>query len=99
MIHFLGLSEDSSSSILNQLQLSDGLFRVTCEDIITVVKSTEDKHEDKLFQILLRHQSYNTINIFFKRYADFWNCLAVEIQVHDYKISGFVCELQVESEL
>lgn len=47
MIHFLSLYEDSSRSVLNQLQLSDRIFRETCEETITVVKSTEDKCMDK----------------------------------------------------
>ncbi len=49
VIHPLGVSENSSSSILNQLQLSDGFFREAREDTITIVESTEDKCLDTFF--------------------------------------------------
>ena len=48
---------DLSSSVLNQLQLSDGVFRESCKDTITVVKSAKDKCVNKFLQILLRHKS------------------------------------------
>ncbi len=35
MIHFLGLRKDSSSSVLDQLQLPDQLFSETCGEAIT----------------------------------------------------------------
>ncbi len=52
------VSEDSSSSILNQLQLSDKLFRETCEVTVRIVEPTEDRCMDKFFQILLGHESF-----------------------------------------
>ncbi len=42
-----GLSEESSSSVLNLLQSSDRLFRDTCKDSVTVVEPAEDKNMEK----------------------------------------------------
>ncbi len=55
MIHFLGVSEDSSGSILKQLQLLDGVFKETCKYTVAIVEPTEDKCMDKFFQILFWH--------------------------------------------
>ena len=52
MIRFPGLSEDSSGSAVNELQLSSQLFKETCKDSVTVVEPTEDKHMDKLFFVV-----------------------------------------------
>ena len=53
MIHFLDLSEDSSSSVLNQLQLDDQFLRGTSKDTIALIKSNEDKCMVKFSKILL----------------------------------------------
>lgn len=53
MSSFLSFSEDAGSSILVQLQLSDWLFRPTCEDTVAIINLTKDKHMDELFTILL----------------------------------------------
>lgn len=42
MVHFLGVSEDLSDIVWNQLQLSNGLFSEICKDIVTIVKPTKD---------------------------------------------------------
>ncbi len=80
---------------LNQLQLSDGLFREACEDTITIVESAEDKCMDKFFQILLRHESFYPWYIFKVLVGWLCNCLNVTVQiqvwVHHYtQISGLV---------
>ena len=52
MVHSLGVSEDSGSSILNELQLFDGFFFFfwkTDENRITVVQSTENKSMERFF--------------------------------------------------
>ena len=63
LIHSLSVSEDSSSSVLNQLQLSNRCFSETCEDTITVVQSAEDKSMDKFrdvesFESLLQARTF-----------------------------------------
>lgn len=45
----LGLSEDSSCSVLTQLHLSNKLFREIYKDTVTVVGSTKDKCTDTVF--------------------------------------------------
>ena len=63
MIYFFGSCKDSSSSVLNQLQLSDGVFRESCKDavtVVTVVESAKDKCMDKFRQIPPRHKSSNS---------------------------------------
>lgn len=49
MVHFLGVSEDLSDIVWNQLQLSNGLFSEICKDVVTIVKPTKDKCMDTFF--------------------------------------------------
>ncbi len=81
MIHFFVVSEDSSSSVLNQLQLSDGLFREAHEDTVTIVESADNKNIDKFFQILLRHESFYPWYIFKVMVGRLCNCLNVAVQI------------------
>ena len=38
--------------------MSDGVFRESCKNTITVIESAEDKCLSKFLQILPRHKSY-----------------------------------------
>lgn len=49
MLHLCGSSENETSSVLNQLQLSV-LFRQTCKNTVVVIKAIKDKHMDEFFK-------------------------------------------------
>ncbi len=64
MLRFSGSSQNPGSSVLDELQLSNGLLWKAGEEIITVIHPACDKGMNKLLQILTANKTYNSCNVF-----------------------------------
>ncbi len=63
MLRFFGSSQNPGSSILDELQLSNGLLWKAGEETITIVHPAGDKGMNKFLQILTGNKS-NSCNVF-----------------------------------
>ncbi len=61
MLRFSGSSQNPCSSILDELQMSNGLL---VKETITIIHPAGDKGMDKFLQILTRNKTSNSCNVF-----------------------------------
>ncbi len=61
MLRFSGSSQNPGSSVLDELQMSNGLL---WKETITIIHPAGDKGMDKFLQILTRNKTSNSCNVF-----------------------------------
>ncbi len=61
MLIFSGSSQNPGSSVLDELQLSNGLL---CEETITIIHPAGDKGMNKFLQVLTGNKTSNSYNVF-----------------------------------
>ncbi len=64
MLIFSGSSQNPGSSVLDELQLSNGLLWKTGEETITIIHPAGDKGMNKFLQILTGNKTSNSCNVF-----------------------------------
>ncbi len=64
MLRFYCSSQYSGISVLDELQLSNGLLSKAGEDTITIIHSAGDKGMNKFLKILAGYKTSNSCNIF-----------------------------------
>ncbi len=64
MLRFSGSSQYPGSSVLDELQLSNGLHWKASEETITIIHSAGDKGMNKFFQVLTGNKTSNSCNVF-----------------------------------
>ncbi len=64
MLRFSGSSQNTCSSFLDELQLSNGLLWKVGEETITIIHPAGDKGMNKFIQILTGNKTSNSCNIF-----------------------------------
>ncbi len=60
MIRFFGSSQNPGSSILDELQMSNGLLWKAGEETITIIQPAGDKGMNKFLQILTGNKTSNS---------------------------------------
>ncbi len=73
MLRFSGSSQNPGSSVLDELQLSNGLLWKAGEETITIIHPAGDKGMNKFLQILTANKTSNSCNIF-EMICGFSNC-------------------------
>ncbi len=64
MLRFSGSSQNPGSSVLDELQLSNGLLWKAGEKTITLIHPAGDKGMNKFLQILTANKTFNSCNVF-----------------------------------
>ncbi len=64
MLRFSGSSQNSGSSVLDELQLSISLLWKAGEETITIIHTAGDKGMNKFLQILTANKTSNSCNVF-----------------------------------
>ncbi len=64
MLRFSGSSQNPGSSVLDELQLSNGLLRKPGEETITIIHPAGDKGMNTFLQILTGNKTYNYCIVF-----------------------------------
>ncbi len=64
MLRFSGSSQNPCSSVLDELQLFNGLLWKAGEETITIIHPAGDKRMNKFLQILTGNKTYNSCNVF-----------------------------------
>ncbi len=64
MHRFFGSSQNPGSSVLDELQLSNGLLWKAGEETITIIHPAGDKCMNKFLQILTGNKTSNSRNVF-----------------------------------
>ncbi len=64
MLRFSGSSQNPGSSVLDELQLSNGLLCKAGEETITIIHPAGDKDMNKFLQILTENKASNFCNVF-----------------------------------
>ncbi len=64
MIIFSGSSQNPSSSVLDELQMSNGLLWKAGEETITIIHPAGDKGTNKFLQILTGNKTSKSCNVF-----------------------------------
>ncbi len=64
MLRFSGSSQNPGSSILDELQLSNGLLWKAGEETITIIHPAGDKGMNKFLQVLTGNKTSNSCNLF-----------------------------------
>ncbi len=64
MLRFSGYSQYPGSSVLDELQLSNGLLWEAGEETITIIHPAGDKGMNKFLQILTGNKTSNSCNDF-----------------------------------
>ncbi len=64
MLKFSGSSQNPGSSVLDELQLSNGLFWKAGEETITIIHPAGDKDMNKFLQVLTGNKTSNSCNVF-----------------------------------
>ncbi len=62
MLRFSGSSQNPGSSVLDELQLSNGLLWKAGEETITIIQ--RDKGMNKFLQVLTGNKTSNSCNVF-----------------------------------
>ncbi len=71
MLRCSGSSQNPGSSVLDELQLSNGLL---CKDTITIIHPAGDKGMNEFLQILTGNKTSNSCNVFEKIVCWFSYC-------------------------
>ncbi len=64
MLRFSGSSQNPDSSVLDELQLSNGLLWKAGEETITIIHPAGDKGMNKFLQVLTGNKTSNSCNVF-----------------------------------
>ncbi len=64
MLRFSGSSQNPGSSVLDELQLSNGLLSKASEETITIIHPAGDKGMNMFLQILTGNKTFNFCNVF-----------------------------------
>ncbi len=64
MLRFSGSSQNPGSSVLDELQLSNGLLWKAGEETITIIHHAGDKGMNKFLQVLTGNKTSNSCNVF-----------------------------------
>ncbi len=64
MLRFSGSSQNPGSSVLDELQLSNGLLWKVGEETITIIHPAADKGMNKFLQVLTGNKTSNSCNVF-----------------------------------
>ncbi len=64
MLRFSGSSQNPGSSVVDELQLSNGLLWKAGEETITIIHPAGDKDMNKFIQILTANKTFNSCNVF-----------------------------------
>ncbi len=64
MLRFSGSSQNPCSSVLDELQLSNGLLCKAGEETITIIHPAGDKGMNMFLQILTGNKTFNFCNVF-----------------------------------
>ncbi len=64
MLRFSGSSQNPGSSVLDELQLSNGLLWKAGEETITIIHPAGDKGMNKFLQVLTGNKTSNSCNVF-----------------------------------
>ncbi len=64
MLRFSGSSQNPGSSVLDELQLSNGLLWKAGEETITLIHPAGDKGMNKFLQVLTGNKTSNSCNVF-----------------------------------
>ncbi len=64
MLIFSGSSQNPGSSVLDELQLSNGLLWKAGEETITIIHPAGDKGMNKFLQVLTGNKTSNSCNVF-----------------------------------
>ncbi len=64
MLRFSGSSQNPGSSVLDELQLSNGLLGKAGKETIAIIHPAGDKGMNKFLQILTGYKTSNSCNVF-----------------------------------
>ncbi len=64
MLIFSGSSQNPGSSVLDELQLSNGLLWKAGEETITIIHPAGDKGMNKFLQVMTGNKTSNSCNVF-----------------------------------
>ncbi len=64
MLRFSGSSQNPGSSVLDELQLSNGLLGKAGEETITIIHPAGDEGMNKFLQVLTGNKTSNSCNVF-----------------------------------
>ncbi len=64
MLRFSGSGQNPGSSVLDELQLSNGLLWKAGEETSTIIHPADDKDMNKFLQILTENKASNFCNVF-----------------------------------
>ncbi len=64
MLRFSSSSQNSGSSVLDELQLSSGLLAKAGEETITIIHPAGDKGMNKFLQVFTGNKTSNSCNVF-----------------------------------
>ncbi len=64
MLRFSGSSQNPGSSVLDELQLSNGLLGKAGEETITIIHPAGDKGMSKFLKVLTGNKTSNYCNVF-----------------------------------
>ncbi len=64
MLRFSGSSQNPGSSVLDELQLSNGLLWKAGEETITIIHPAGDKGMNKFLQVVTGNKTSNSCNVF-----------------------------------